>query len=103
MSPALASGFFITWEAPALYLSLPLMSPGLVLTLSGIVVQLLSHVQLLANPVDYSTPGFPVLHYLPELAPIHVRCLGDAIQLSHLLTPSSPSALKLSQHQGLFQ
>ena len=30
-----------------------------------VVVQWLSHVQL-CNPIDYSTPGFPVLHYLPE-------------------------------------
>ena len=25
------------------------------------------------NPVDYSTPGFPILQHLPELAQIHVR------------------------------
>ena len=29
--------------------------------------------------------------------------MGDAIQPSHGLMPSSPSALNLSQHQGLFQ
>ena len=27
----------------------------------------------LCNPMDYSTPGFPVLHYLLELAQIHVH------------------------------
>ena len=26
----------------------------------------------LCDPIDYSTPGFPVLHYLPEFAQIHV-------------------------------
>ena len=27
----------------------------------------------LCNPMDCSTPGFPVLHYLPEFAEIHVH------------------------------
>ena len=25
----------------------------------------------LCHPMDFSTPGFPVLHYLPEFAQIH--------------------------------
>ena len=25
------------------------------------------------DPVDYSTPGLPVLHYLPEFAQIYVQ------------------------------
>ena len=37
-----------------------------------IVVQSLSHVRL-CDPMDCSTPGFPVLHHLPELAQIHVH------------------------------
>jgi len=47
--------------------------------------------------MDCSTPGFPVLHYLPEFAQNHVHWIGDAIQPSHplrrfLLLPSiSPS------------
>ena len=38
---------------------------------------------------DCSTPGFPVLHYLPEFAQTHVHWVGDAI-LRHplLLLPS---------------
>ena len=32
-----------------------------------------------------------------------VHRVGDAIQPSHLLSPPSPPALNLSQHQGLFQ
>ena len=47
-------------------------------------------------------PGLPVPHCLPEFAQVHVHCIGDAIQLSHPLKPSS-SALGLSQYQGLFQ
>ena len=31
------------------------------------------------NPMDCSTPGFPVLHYLPELAQTHVHWVDDAI------------------------
>ena len=60
----------------------------------------------LCDPMNYSTPGFPVIHYLPELAQTHVYWVSDAIQWSHplLLTLSpSPPALNLSQHQGLFQ
>ena len=55
------------------------------------------------NPVDCSTPGFPVPHHLLESAQVHVHCIGDAVQPSYPLTPSSPSAVSLSQHQGLFQ
>ena len=65
-------------------------------------VQLLSHVQLY-NPMDCSTPGFPVHHELPELAQPHVHRVSDAIQPSHLLSSLSPPAFNLSQHQGLFQ
>ena len=57
----------------------------------------------LCDPMDCSTPGFPILHHLPELAQTHVHWVGDAIQPSHpLLAPSTP-ALNFSQHQGLFQ
>ena len=40
-------------------------------------------------------------HQLPEPTQTHIHRDGDAIQPSHPL--SSPSALSLSQHQGLFQ
>ena len=39
----------------------------------------------LHDPMDCSTPGFPVLHHLPELAQIHVHWVSDAVQPSHLL------------------
>ena len=55
------------------------------------------------DPVDGNTPGFPVLHYLLELAQTHVRGVRDAIQPSHPLSSPSPPALSLSQHQDLFQ
>ena len=57
----------------------------------------------LCDSMDCSTPGFPVLHYLPELTQTHVHRVGDAIQPSHPLSSPSPPASSLSQHQGLFQ
>ena len=51
--------------------------------------------------MDCSTPGFPVLHHLPELAQTHVHRVSDAIQSSHPLLPPSSPALNLPQHQGL--
>ena len=41
--------------------------------------------------MDYSMPGLPVPHHLPEFAQVHVHCISDAIQPSHPLTLSSPS------------
>ena len=55
------------------------------------------------NPMDYSMPGFPVHHQLPELTQIHVHQVSDAIRPSRPLSSPSPSAFNLSQHQGLFQ
>ena len=55
------------------------------------------------NPVGYSKPGSPVLHYLPELAHTHVHWFGDVIQPSHPLSLPSPFAFHPSQHHGLFQ
>ena len=37
------------------------------------VVLSLSRVLVLFDPMDYSTPGSSVLHYLPEFAQIHVH------------------------------
>ena len=33
----------------------------------------------LCNSMDYSTPGFPIHHQLPELAQTHIHWVGDAI------------------------
>ena len=41
----------------------------------------------LCNLMDCSTPGFPVLHHLPEFAQTHVHSVGDVIQSSHPLFP----------------
>ena len=63
------------------------LSSGLLLLFSHSVMSTFCH------PMDCSTPGFPVLHHLLELA----------IQSSHPLSSPSPPAFNLSQHQGLFQ
>ena len=57
----------------------------------------------LFDPMNYSMPGFPILHHLPEFPQIHVHWVSDAIWPSHLLPPASPFAFNLFQHQGLFQ
>ena len=57
----------------------------------------------LCDPMDCSTPGFPVLHYLPEFAQTHVRGVGDAIQPSHPLSSPSLVTFNLSHHDSLFQ
>ena len=41
----------------------------------------------LYDPMDCSTLAFPVLYYLPEFAQMYVHWVGDAIQLSHSLSP----------------
>ena len=55
------------------------------------------------NPMDYSAPGFPVHHQLPELPQTHVHRVGDVIEPSHPLSSPSPPTPKPSQHQSLFQ
>ena len=55
------------------------------------------------DPMDCNTPDLPVLHHLLKFAQTQVHWVGDAIQPSHPLSPPSPPALNLSQHQGLFQ
>ena len=46
----------------------------------------------LCDPMDYSTPGLPVHHQLPEFTQTHFHLVGDAIQPSHPLSSPSPPA-----------
>ena len=57
----------------------------------------------LYDSIECSTPGLSVPHHFPKFSQVHIHRIGDATQPSHPLTPSSPSALNFSQHQGLFQ
>ena len=68
-------------------------------TSGGVVIQSCpTHCDL----VNCSTPGFPVLHHLPELAQTHVHWVDDVIQPSHPLLSPSPT-FGLFQDQGLLQ
>ena len=53
--------------------------------------------------MDCSTPGFPVLHYVPEFAQTHVHWVDDTLQPSQPMCPPSPFAFSLSQHHCLLQ
>ena len=53
----------------------------------------------LCNPMDYSTPGLPVHHQLPEFThpcPLSRWCHPT-------ISSPSPPTFNLSQHQGLFK
>ena len=88
--PWLASFIFVSWK-------------WLEMLCTVVLVQLPSCVWLFATPWttahQASLPGFPVLHYLPELAQTHVKSVMPSNHL--ILSPPSPSAFNLSQHQGL--
>ena len=55
----------------------------------------MSHLTL-RDPMNCSTPGFPVLHYLPEFAQAHVHWVNDAIQPSHPHPFSCPQSFPAS-------
>ena len=68
-----------------------------------LVTQFSSVAQLcltLCNPMNRSTPGFPVHHQLPEFTHSHVHRVSDAIRPSHPLSSPSPPAPNPSQHQS---
>ena len=59
---------------------------------------------ILFNPMDCSTPGFSVLHDLPEFVQTHVHPVGDAIQPSHSLSspfllPSIFPSIRIFSHE----
>ena len=56
----------------------------------------------LCDPMDCSTPGFPILPHLLEFAQTHVHWFDDAIQPSCPLSSPFASTFNLCQHQGLF-
>ena len=47
----------------------------------------------LCDLMNYSTPGLPVHHQLPEFTQTHIHRVGDAIQPSHPLLSPFPPAL----------
>ena len=63
-----------------------------------VIVQLPSHVRLFATPC---TTALQASWSLPKFAQVQVYWIGDAIQPSHPLSPSSPSAFSLSQRASM--
>ena len=87
---------FLTYYNEHFIFSSKTLNDNLVLLLFS-----LSHVQLW-DPMDCSTPSFPVLHHLLEFAQTHVHWVGDAIQPSHPLLFSSPPSLQSFPASGSF-
>ena len=59
------------------------------------------------KPMDYSTPGFPVLHYLPEFAQTHVHWVimpSNHLILHHtlLLLPSTFLSIRVFSNETAF-
>ena len=52
----------------------------------------------LCNPMDYSMPGFPVHHQLPEFTQTQVYWAGDAIRL--LLSPSIFPSIRVFSNES---
>ena len=97
---------FSVWQLVPRKRFLPQKGNESLALLSNLVVQFSSVCQscpTLCDPMDCSTPVFPVLCQFPEFAQTHVHQVGDVIQPSHPLSSQSPPAFNLSQHQGLFQ
>ena len=60
----------------------------------------------LCDLIDCSTPGFSVLHHLPEFAQIHVHWVSDAIQPSYplsllLLLPSIFPSIRVFSNKSV--
>ena len=100
-----------TYPPPSPYWTLTawrkkLYFPYFCISNAWLIVQFSSVAQLcqtFCDAMDWSMPGFPVYHQLPELAQTHVHQVSDAIQPRYPLSFPSPPAFSLSQHQGLFQ
>ena len=54
----------------------------------------------LCDPMDCSTPGFPVHHQLTKLTQTHVHPVSDTVQPFHPLLSPFPPAFNLSHHQS---
>ena len=73
-----------------------------ILHITYVMLLLLFSCSVVSNfcePMDWSTPGFPVFHCLPEFARFHVHWVSDATYLSHPLSPPS-FAFSLFQYQS---
>ena len=62
-----------------------------------VVVDLSQSWLTICDSMDCSTPGFPVLHHLPELVQTHGHWVSDAIRPVHPESSPSPPTFNLSQ------
>ena len=97
------------WAPRSLQWELP-WGKAAVLFISTLSVQFSSVTQscpTLCDPMDYSTPIFPVYHRLLELAQSHVHRVSDAIQPSHpllcplLLLPSIFPSIRVFSNESV--
>ena len=95
---AISSSRGSSW--PRDWTSVSLISPALA---GHLEVRVAQSCPTICDPMDCSTPGFPVHHWLLELTQTHVHWVGDAIQPSHPRSSRSPPVFNLVQHQGLFK
>ena len=70
---------------------------------SVVAVQTLSHVQLFMTPGTEARQASLSFTISQRLHKTHVHWVGNTIQPSYSLSPPSPPAFSLSQHQGLSQ
>ena len=81
----IAGGFFTRWATREAHIGRyrALNTVPFAIQFSSVIQSRLT----LCNPMDYSKPGFPVHHQLPELAQTHVHWGGDAIYSLILCCP----------------
>ena len=107
---------YLTWDTQNLKRKLEdgskIWSPfSTIWSLSSLFLKVLTHsvssvtqlCPILSDPMNYSTPGFPVHHHFLDFPQTHVHRVSDAIQASYPLSPLSSPALNPTQHQDLFQ
>ena len=75
----------------------------LLLTYENFCCSVTQSCPILCDPMDCSTQSTSLLvpHYLLKFPQVHVHCIGDAIQPSHPLTPSSSSTLFLKGQKDM--
>ena len=83
-----ARGFFTVWTT----------GEALSTHFSQLVSSVAQSCLTLCDPMDCSSPGFPVHHQLSEFTQTHVNQVGDDIQPSPSLSSLSPPVFNLSQH-----
>ena len=68
----------------------------MIIDISSVQFRLVAQVcTTLCDPMNYSMPGLPIHHQLPEFTQIHVHRVDDAIQPSHPLSSPAPPVLRM--------